>query len=67
MIDRRRFKPSLTTFEDRLELEAFNLRKQAEGMPLSVRREELLRKANQTETAAQISEWLRTPGARPPE
>jgi hypothetical protein len=67
MIHRRRFTPSLTAFENRLEQEAFNLRKQAEGMPLSIRRDELLRKANQAETAAQISEWLRVSGSRPPQ
>jgi hypothetical protein len=37
------------------ETEALNLRKQAEGMPVSIRRDELLRKANQAETTAQVS------------
>ena len=35
--------PSLS-LEERLDQEAINLRKQAEGMPLSIRRDELLRK-----------------------
>lgn len=47
MLDRRRFK-QLSIFEYRLEEEAINLRNQAEGMPLGIRREELLRKARQT-------------------
>jgi hypothetical protein len=36
-----------STFEYRLAQEAINLRKQAKGMPLGVRRDELLRKARQ--------------------
>ena len=44
-----------------LEKEAVNLRKQAEGMPASIRRAELLRKANQAETTAQVSNGSRVP------
>ena len=40
------FKQS-SIFEYRLEDEAINLRKQAEGMPHGIRRDELLRKAGQ--------------------
>lgn len=54
------------TLGDRLKKEARNLRKQAEGMPPSIRRDELLRKAEQTETAAHMNEWLASPGFRPP-
>jgi hypothetical protein len=36
------------------EYEAANLRKQAEGMPLSIRRDELLRKANQAEATSEV-------------
>ena len=54
MLDRRRFK-QLSIFEYRLEEEAINLRNQAEGMPLGIRREELLRKARQTETAPHMT------------
>jgi hypothetical protein len=42
------------------------LRQQAEGLPASVRRDELIRKARQAEAAAHISEWLKSPGLRPP-
>lgn len=47
--------------------EAINLRKGAEGMPLGIRREELLRKAQQAETAARIANWLASPGLQPPQ
>jgi hypothetical protein len=47
-----RIKESLT-LEVRLE-EAINLRRQAEGMPPGIRRDELLRKANQAESAAHV-------------
>jgi hypothetical protein len=61
MLQRRPFKQS-SAHEDRLEEEADNLRRQAEGMPPCIRREELLRKARQAETAAQISASFRSPG-----
>jgi hypothetical protein len=65
MSTRRRFK-QIETLEYRLTTEATNLRKQAEGLPPSVRREELLRKASQVETASHINEWLSSPGLQPP-
>jgi hypothetical protein len=61
MLHRRPFK-QLSTHEDRLAEEAINLRKQAEGMPLSIRRDELLRKADQMDHAARINGWLISPG-----
>ena len=39
---------------DRLKEEANKLRRQAQGMPSGVRRDELLRKAHQAETAARL-------------
>jgi hypothetical protein len=63
---RSRIKQS-STLGDRLKKEARNLRKQAEGMPPSIRRDELLRKAGQAETAAQMDEWLTPSGLRAPE
>jgi hypothetical protein len=65
MLQRRRFK-RVETLEYRLTTEAANLRRQAEGLPPGVRREELMRKANQAETASHMSEWLSSPGLRPP-
>jgi hypothetical protein len=64
-MDRRRVKQS-STFEYRLAQEAINLRKQAEGMPHGIRRDELLRKAGQIEVAVQVNNWLTTPAQRVP-
>jgi hypothetical protein len=65
MPHRQGFK-QLSTLEYRLAQEWFNLRKQAEGMPLSVRRDERLRKAEQIDAATQINKWLTSPGMRAP-
>jgi hypothetical protein len=65
MTTRRRFKQS-ETLEFRLATEAANLRKQAEGLPPGVRRDELLRKARQTEVASHMNDWLSSPGLQPP-
>jgi hypothetical protein len=65
MPQRRRFK-QIQTLEYRLAIEAANLRKQAEGLPPGIRREELTRKADQVERASQINEWLSSPGLQPP-
>jgi hypothetical protein len=63
---RRRFELSSSTFQFRLTQEAINLRKQAEGMPFGIRRDELLRKAAQIDAATQINKWLTSPGMRAP-
>lgn len=55
-----------STFEFSLAQEAINLRKQAEGMPPGVRRDELLRKAGQADVAIHVTEWLNSPGLQPP-
>jgi hypothetical protein len=57
-------KPS--TLEYRLSQEASNLRKQAEHLPLGIRRAELLRKADQMDNAIQINHWVTSPGLRAP-
>jgi hypothetical protein len=62
---RKSFK-RLPTFQYRLAQEAMNLRKQADGMPLGIRRDELLRKAGQTDVAAQVNKWVTSPGLRAP-
>jgi hypothetical protein len=54
------------TFEYRLAQEAINLRLQAKGMPVGVRRTELLRKARQIDVAGEINNWLSSPGLQPP-
>jgi len=66
MPHRRRFKISSSTFEYRLAQEALKLRKQAEGIPLSILRDELLRKAAQIDASAQVNKWLTSPGMRAP-
>jgi hypothetical protein len=63
---RRRFELSSSTFEYRLAQEAISLRKQAEGMPLGIRRDELLQKAHQIDAASQVNEWLTSPGTQAP-
>jgi hypothetical protein len=57
------FKQS-SKFEYCLAQEAINLRKQAEGMPDSIRRDELLRKAGQIDVAANVNKWLTSSGLR---
>jgi hypothetical protein len=64
MLNRRCFKQP-STLEYRLETEVANLRKQAEGMPHGIRREELLRKARQAEIASHMFEWLESPDLQP--
>ena len=53
-------------FEYRLAQEAINLRLQAKGMPLGVRRTELLQKASQIDVAGEINKWLTSPGLQAP-
>jgi len=65
-MQRRRFKNTLT-FPDRLAKEAKRFRQEAETKPPGQERDELLRKARQAETAAQIDQWVASPGFKPPE
>jgi hypothetical protein len=60
MIHRFRSK-HLQTLEYRLTTEAANLRKQAEGLPPGIRREELTQKASQAEAASHVNERLTSP------
>ena len=66
MTQRRRFKQTVT-LEERLAQEAQRLREEAKRLPHGLEREILLRKARQAETGSHISDWLRSPGLRPPE
>jgi hypothetical protein len=61
MPERRHLKQS-STLEYRLTQEASNLRTQAQGMPDGVRRDELLRKAEQMDAAIHFDRWLSNPG-----
>jgi hypothetical protein len=65
-MQRRRFQNTLT-FPDRMTKEAERLRQEAETKPAGQEREELLRKAGQAETAADIDEWISSrPGLQLP-
>ena len=63
---RRRFR-QVDTLEQRLAAEAERLREQASTVPPGLIRDHLLRKARQCETGSHMSEWLRSPGLRPPD
>jgi len=62
---RRRVKQT-ESLEIRLSVEAVRLREEAKKLPQGIKREELLRKARQAETASHMSEWLKSPGLQPP-
>jgi hypothetical protein len=66
MQQQRRF-TQIDRLENRLATEARRLREEAELLPHGTAREEALRKARQAETGSHISQWLRSPGLRPPE
>lgn len=66
MTMRDRFKQR-DPLEARLAAEAERLREEAELVPPGATRDEMLRKARQAETGAQMSEWLRSPGLQPPD
>jgi hypothetical protein len=53
-------------FEDRIAAERARLEAQVANVPHGPRRDELLRKIRQLDTAAHISEWLSSPGLQPP-
>ena len=65
-MDRRRFNQT-QSLEERLAEEAKRLRTEAKLLPPGAARDDLIRKARQAETGSQMSEWLRSPGLRPPE
>ncbi|GIQ78337.1 hypothetical protein BraRD5C2_67870 [Bradyrhizobium sp. RD5-C2] len=66
MQKRRRVKQT-QSLEERLAYEAERLRAEARRMPACVEREQLIRRARQAETAAHVSDWLRSPGLRSPD
>jgi hypothetical protein len=63
---RRRFKQTLS-LEERLAEEGKRLREEAKLLQPGAAREALVRRARQAETGSHMSEWLRSPGLRPPE
>ena len=54
-------------FEQRLAQEALRVKAEAKALPYGRERELLSRKARQLETASHITEWLSSPGLKPPE
>lgn len=62
---RRYFKQD-QSLEERLSGEAKRLREVALTLRPGAAREQAIRKARQAETAAHMSEWLRSPGLQPP-
>lgn len=65
MLKRRRIKQTKTLTE-RLADDAARLRDEARVLAPGRRREMLLRRARQDETAMQIEAWLHSPGLRAP-
>lgn len=65
-MERRRVKHDIS-LEERLMIEAGELRDRAKNMPPCVEREALIRRARQNEAAAHMSDWLTSPGLQPPE
>lgn len=65
MFQRRGFEQT-DTLERRLSGEAERLREQTKLLPPGAVRDAALRRARQAETGAHMSEWLRSPGFRPP-
>jgi hypothetical protein len=65
-MSRRRFKQT-QSLEERLAEEAKRLREEAKLLPPGAVREALSRKARQAETGSHVTEWLTSPGLRPPE
>jgi hypothetical protein len=65
MVERRRIKQT-QSLEKRLADDAKRWREEARLLPPGPVRDELLRKARRAETGSHISEWLSSPGMRPP-
>nr|WP_249134921.1 hypothetical protein [Bradyrhizobium sp. AUGA SZCCT0222] len=63
---RRRFKPT-APLDQRLAEQAERLRKEAQGTPPGVARDNLILRARQAEAAAQMQEWLVSPSTKAPE
>ena len=65
-MQRRRIK-QIASLEARLAEEAKRLREKARLLPPSAERDDIMRKARQAETGSHMTEWLTSPGLRPPE
>jgi hypothetical protein len=65
MLRRRRIKQKLS-LKDRLALFARAAREKASLLPPGAEKDELLRKARQSDTMAHLNDWLTSPGLWPP-
>ena len=65
-MQRRRFNEQ-APLDERLAEHAKRLRDEAQGTPPSVKRDDLIRRGRQAETAAHAQEWVMSPGLRPPQ
>jgi hypothetical protein len=63
---KRRRLDQTTPWDEHLEEQAKRLRKEAQGTPLGVEREKLIRQARKAEAVARIQEWLSSPSVQPP-
>ncbi len=67
VIERRRIKTSLEErLANRIANRAKRLRKQTKTMPPGAERDDLIRRASQNETAANLNAWLTSPGLASP-
>jgi hypothetical protein len=55
------------TIEENWHQQSEAAKNEAQKLPYGKDRDALVRKARQLETASQISQWLSSPGLRPPE
>jgi hypothetical protein len=65
-MQRRRFKQT-SSLDQRLIEDVQRLRKKAQGAHPGIERDKLIRKARHAEAAADMQEWLTSPGLRPPD
>ena len=65
-MDRRRFMQTVPLIE-RLAEEAHRIREEAKKLRPGKERQEMLRKAREAEIAASITQWISSPGLKPPE
>lgn len=66
MLRRRRFKQTLTLSE-RLVQDVEHLKTRLATLPPGPERDQLLKRIRQNETAANIDQWLTSPGLQPPQ
>ena len=57
---------STPTFEDQIAADKTRLEAQVARLPDGRKKDELVKKIRQLETASHISDWLSSPGLRPP-